>query len=461
MACQIAIQQVVGQPLNGTFLDSITVTGTATGCSEVKVTINCRGNPISHQVSVLAGAWQAIFTGDDLKSTNCIECGNFSYPITVQASCADPGSLCTPVTLPLKEIPCASACPTISQIVADVPPCSSDAGGWNVTFDAYINGSGVTTCLWNFGDGTNPTVGTLPQGGVATIQHLYACAGSYSVSLTILSNCEPNYASNDTLLLELPTCGCPHISAISSNAAAGNPCAWNFMAKVGEPYLDCIQNYLWNFGDGNQQVTSTADATHTYGQSGSYAVTLTLQGPIGPVGGGVCYAKAQIQVSNCGSAGANGGGNGCPWWNPFCKGWSLCAALFAAAVVALTWAGFLGLLAGCILPLAVAGGPLVPAITAAVTSTLGAAAIATLGVGLTLLALWYLVCSKFPGYHFCSELTLLKNIISGIMLSQTAVGIALGIAGDPGCYIGAILTFGAFGTVLASLQLLGSWAGCP
>ncbi len=345
--------------------------------------------------------------------------------------------------------------------MADVPPCSSAAGGWNVTFDASINGSGVTTCLWDFGDGTNPSVGTLPQGSVATIQHLYACAGNHSVSLTILSNCEPNYVSSDTLLLELPTCGCPHISAILSSAGAGNPCTWNFTAKLGEPYLDCIQNYLWNFGDGNQQVTATADATHTYGQSGSYAVTLTLQGPIGPVGGGVCYAKTEIQVSSCGTSGGNGGGNGCPWWNPFCKGWSLCAALRAAAVVALLAAAVLALIAGCILPAAVATGPVGAILTALASSALFLSAVASLAAGLVLLALWYFVCSKLPGNHFCSELTQLKNIISGIILAQTAVGIALGIAGDPGCFVGAVLTLGVYGTVLAFLQLIGSAAGCP
>jgi hypothetical protein len=457
MACQIVIQQVAGQPLSGTWLASVTVTGTATDCSQVKVTINCRRTAVSHQVPVAAGTWTAVFSLGDLKSTGCEECGNFNCPITVQASCADPNSLCTPATLPLKEIPCAG-CPTIGQIEADVPPCSDAASGWNVSFSASINGTGVTECLWDFGDGTNPTVGPLPQGGVATIQHLYRCAGPYLVSLTILSNCQPNYTSSQTTLVQLPTCGCPHISGIFSNPVGNNPCTWNFMAKVGDPFLQCIQGYLWNFGDGNELTSSAPEATHTYGQSGSYTVTLTLQGPIGPVGGGVCYATTNVSVSNCGGTGGNG--NGCPWWWPFCKGWSFCAVLLAAALAAFFVAGLLALLAGCALPEAVASGPVAGIWAALAISALFTAAEYTLAAGLALLALWYLVCARLLGINFCSELTQIKNAIASFIIFQESLGAVLWAAGGVGCWIGMLLTAGVYGTVLSALQILGWISGC-
>lgn len=48
MACQIVIQQVLGQILNGTWLASITVAGTVSDCAEVTVSIQCKGRLISH-----------------------------------------------------------------------------------------------------------------------------------------------------------------------------------------------------------------------------------------------------------------------------------------------------------------------------------------------------------------------------------------------------------------------------
>jgi hypothetical protein len=116
-----------------------------------------------------------------------------------------------------------------------VRPRSDAANGWNVSFSASIIGTGVTTYLfWRRHECCTRT--TAP-GRRGTIRHLYRCAGPYSVSLTILSDCQP---FSLTVLVQLPTCGCPHISSeISGNPVSGNPCTWNFIAKVGGPYLQC------------------------------------------------------------------------------------------------------------------------------------------------------------------------------------------------------------------------------
>jgi hypothetical protein len=53
------------------------------------------------------------------------------------------------------------------------------------------------------------------------------------------------------------------------------------------------------------------------------------------------------------------------------------------------------------------------------------------------------------------------SIVSVIIGVQTTVGIFLYILGNAGCGIGLALTWGYYGTVLAYLQWIRIWAGCP
>ena len=155
MACSIAILDVVGQGQTGQTLSAVIVSGSATGCSVVSVTIVCIGNAVTHpNVPVSGGTWQTTFTEAELKLAGCRECGSAAYPITVRAHCADAGSNCEDHKL-LSEIPCSGVgCPTIEYIEAQIPSCTevTQAGEWNVTFTATIAGSGVTVCFWTFGD---------------------------------------------------------------------------------------------------------------------------------------------------------------------------------------------------------------------------------------------------------------------------------------------------------------------
>jgi hypothetical protein len=465
MACTIAILDVVGQGQPGQPLSSIIVSGSATGCNVVSVTIVCIGNAVTHaSVPVSGGAWQTTFTEQELKLAGCRECGNPVYPITVRVHCADAGSNCEDHKL-LSEIPCSGAgCPTIEFIEAQIPSCGEviQAGQWNVTFTATIVGSGVTVCLWNFGDSSLPVSGALPQGGTATQSHAYACAGEYPVSLTIFSDCQPGYIHSEVITLQLPTCGCPTVSSFEAHADGVNKCLWRFEAKIGGPFATCVSQFLWNFGDGDQLVTSVPQAEHSYDHDGSYVVTLTILGDVGEIGGGPCDTTTEIVV-DCHHGGGGGDGDGdhpCPWWDPRC--WkNPCKALQAAAIATLVTALVLFFLAGCfVLTPAVLAGPIAAAAQLLLSSALFIAAVAAMTLGLLLLALWYAICHRMPGYHFCHELKEIILVLSWIIAVQSVFAIAMALVGSWGCLIGLVLTGAYYGTVLAYLELLKNAAGC-
>jgi PKD repeat protein len=118
----------------------------------------------------------------------------------------------------------------------------------------FVNtSSGANTYAWTFGDGnTSTNVNPLKT---------YATAGTYTVTLTVTSsnNCT-NVISKQLLIYATPfanfsnTTECVGAATIFTNSSSG------------------ATSYNWTFGDGN--ASTTASPSYTYGNAGTYNVTL-------------------------------------------------------------------------------------------------------------------------------------------------------------------------------------------
>ncbi|MCG3156248.1 MAG: hypothetical protein DKINENOH_02871 [bacterium] len=132
---------------------------------------------------------------------------------------------------------------SVSFPVAFTDQSSSNASSWS----------------WDFGDGStsteqNPT-------------HQYATAGQYTVSLTVANECGTHTESKAAYLTVVDTV----VASFSAGDTAGcAPLAVQFTEQSSGP----VTSWLWNFGDGT---TSTEpNPAHTYADTGSYRVTLTV-----------------------------------------------------------------------------------------------------------------------------------------------------------------------------------------
>jgi PKD repeat protein len=132
----------------------------------------------------------------------------------------------------------------------------------------------IASRTWDFGD---PSSGAANAAQDANPSHTFAAAGTYQVKLTVTDN---SGASDDVTNAVTVTGGTGGGQAPTSSfdlptsCTAGTPCG--FHSTSTDPDGDIANaTFSWNFGDGSAAAT-TADATHTFSQAGTYTVTLNV-----------------------------------------------------------------------------------------------------------------------------------------------------------------------------------------
>jgi uncharacterized repeat protein (TIGR01451 family) len=161
--------------------------------------------------------------------------------------------------------------------VSEVPPSAPTANytatptegpaPLNVQFTDTSEGT-VTRWLWDFGDGMT-----------STVQHptrLYTSAGTYTVTLTITG---PGGTDTVTRAPALTVTHAPPEAAFTGAPLTGVAPLTVVFTNTSNGGQAASLSSVWDFGDG---VTSTVQhPTHTYTQTGTFTVRLTVSGPGG------------------------------------------------------------------------------------------------------------------------------------------------------------------------------------
>ena len=109
MACSIAISSVTGTVVGGN-LTSIQVTGTASGCDQIEVTLRCGGTLVQQTVWNGSGGWTATFGAADVQAAKCF----CQKSITASARCVNPNDPNCFKTVTVPQLPCSPPCPTVA-----------------------------------------------------------------------------------------------------------------------------------------------------------------------------------------------------------------------------------------------------------------------------------------------------------------------------------------------------------
>ena len=169
--------------------------------------------------------------------------------------------------------------PPVTTTVANQPPVGSftpTANGLTVTFNASASSDPDGTILgyqWNFGDGT-----TVLNTTSATVTHVYANSGTFMVNLIVLDSrgTVSSVVSQNISVAPIPVANkAPEaqftVATVLDNAAG-------FNATLSTDIDGTITSYAWNFGEplSNTNTATGNSATHVYGRTGSFVVTLTV-----------------------------------------------------------------------------------------------------------------------------------------------------------------------------------------
>jgi len=152
--------------------------------------------------------------------------------------------------------------PSVSLISA---PSVCEGGVTTFTNNAVVpqnTGSVIASYAWDFGDGNGA------PGNAA--EHVYAAAGTYTSKLVVTTN----KGCSDSLTKVVHVNPLPSIQNVSApNVCFPNMSNFNASATVAAINNASIQDYSWNFGNGQSGIGATA--SNQYNQPGPYTYTVT------------------------------------------------------------------------------------------------------------------------------------------------------------------------------------------
>ena len=192
--------------------------------------------------------------------------GTYGVTLTISDAYGRSASVTQPITIG------AGAEPTAAFVSSPSAPLPGQPVNFNASASRPSPGRSLVSYQWDFGDGTTGT-------GV-TVSHVYAVAGSYTVTLVVTDDVGHvgSVSQGVTLTTGAPTADFTYVPPAP---AAGVSVAFNGSASAATSGRT-ITSYSWSFGDGT--AASGVAPTHVFGLPGAYNVTLTVTDSAGQTG---------------------------------------------------------------------------------------------------------------------------------------------------------------------------------
>ncbi len=197
-----------------------------------------------------------------------------------------PGLGAYSVSLTVTNGSCSHTLVQTIKTINENPDLTSDivtlCRGNTVSFLATnINTANISIYFWDFGDAIQVNTAT------NTISHLYATAGTYTVTLvtTDLNGCRDTIIKNNYIRTNGPVA---NFSATNTDGCNGLTTIFNDLSIPDN--ANSITSWKWYFGDGNIQTFTAPPFTHTYNSVGTFSVSLKVTDAVG------CYDS--ILISN-------------------------------------------------------------------------------------------------------------------------------------------------------------------
>jgi PKD repeat protein len=147
-----------------------------------------------------------------------------------------------------------------------------------VTLSSKLALGNALSVNWDFGDGTTKEV-SADQFQTTSVEHAFTAPGTYTVKETVHTDdlAEPTLSTQAMVVV---TAAKPTAQfAASANPTAGSPV--KFTSTSADPNKSPLVQYVWKFGDGQEETTKTGTVEHTYAAAGKYTVSLQVTDELG------------------------------------------------------------------------------------------------------------------------------------------------------------------------------------
>ena len=199
-------------------------------------------------------------TGSGVAPTHIyLATGTFAVSLTVTDDIGDTGTDTSTATIGLGNQP----------PVADPNGPYTGTVGVAVVFDGSASSDpdgSVISYSWNFGDGTT--------GSGVNPSHIYASAGLYNVTLTVMDDAGATDSQGTTADIAAAPVNQPPVSDPNGPYTGTTGVAVLFDGMGSSDPDGTIVTYDWDFGDGNTGTGATP--SHSYATDGNYTVSLTV-----------------------------------------------------------------------------------------------------------------------------------------------------------------------------------------
>jgi PKD repeat protein len=247
----------VGQPSNNSPVASFTYS-----CAQNVCTFDGRGST-DENPSSLTYAWnfgtQGTATGPLPKKTFTAP-GTFPVTLTV----TDEWKVAN--TSAAQNVTIAEPSGNSAPVPTFVQSCSGLTCSVNSQGTADPNTGDIISYSWNWGDGTALSTGATPGA------HVYAAAGSYTITLTTTDGWGKAASTTRNVNLSEPAGNSAPTATFTASCTSFTVCQFN-SAGSADPDGDAIK-YAWDFGDTGTATTSAP--SRTYDKPGTYPVKLTV-----------------------------------------------------------------------------------------------------------------------------------------------------------------------------------------